>query len=47
MVAPMGCFAMAQFRKVYDNPDLQLILADCWDSWEAENKYAANMEQLM
>lgn len=34
MIAPTGNFAIAQFRKIYDNPDVNLILADSWDYFE-------------
>jgi hypothetical protein len=35
MLAPSGNFAIAQFRKIFDNPDVNLILADCWESYES------------
>ena len=31
MTAPQGNFVIAQFRKIYDNPDVNFILGDCWD----------------
>ena len=34
MLAPSGNFALAQFRKVFDNPDVNLILADSWEHYE-------------
>ena len=34
MLAPSGNFAIAQFRKIFDNPDVNLILADCWENFE-------------
>ena len=35
MLAPSGNFAIAQFRKIFDNPDVNLILADCWENYES------------
>ena len=34
MLAPAGNFAIAQFRKIFDNPDVNLILADSWEHYE-------------
>jgi len=34
MLAPGGNFAIAQFRKIYDNPDVNLLMADIWEHWE-------------
>ena len=31
MLAPGGNFAIAQFRQVFDSPDLNLLLAETWD----------------
>jgi hypothetical protein len=31
MLAPGGNFAIAQFRKLFDSPDVNLLLADAWD----------------
>lgn len=30
MIAPQGNFAIAQFRRLFDSPDINLLLADCW-----------------
>ena len=35
MLAPGGNFAIAQFRKIFDSPDVNLILADCWEHYES------------
>jgi hypothetical protein len=34
MIAPSGNFAIAQFRKIFDSPDVNLILADSWEHYE-------------
>jgi hypothetical protein len=34
MLAPSGNFAIAQFRKIFDNPDVNLFLQDCWENFE-------------
>lgn len=47
MIAPQGSFALAQFRKIYDSPDVQLVLAECWDAWEVDNKSPPTIEQLI
>lgn len=31
MLAPQGNFVLAQFPKIFDNPDVNYILGDCWD----------------
>jgi hypothetical protein len=35
MLAPGGNFAIAQVRKIFDSPDVNLILADCWEHYES------------
>lgn len=40
MLAPSGNFAIAQFRKLFDNPDVNLLLADAWDFNEQQNTTA-------
>ncbi|TNV88020.1 hypothetical protein FGO68_gene1522 [Halteria grandinella] len=47
MIAPQGSFAIAQFRKIYDSPDVQLIMAECWEAWELDNKQPPTLEQLI
>jgi len=48
MIAPTGNFAIAQFRKIYDNPDVNLILADCWDYYETTLcKTGPSLDQLL
>jgi hypothetical protein len=44
MIAPQGSFAIAQFRKVYDSPDVQLIMGECWEAWEMEVKLNATID---
>lgn len=31
MVLPDGNVSIAQFKQIYDNPDLNLIMGECWD----------------
>jgi hypothetical protein len=47
MIAPNGNFAIAQFRKIYDNPDVNLILADCWETYETSLNKPPTLDQLM
>lgn len=30
-MAPQGNFVIAQFRKIFDNPDTNFLMGDCWD----------------
>jgi hypothetical protein len=45
--APSGNFAIAQFRKIFDNPDVNLILADCWDANESTALKSTTLDQMM
>jgi hypothetical protein len=53
MSAPSGNFAIAQFKKLFDNPDVNLLLADAWDHFELTSKpssmeeYLAKMEDFL
>lgn len=31
MLAPQGNFIIAQFKKIFDNPDVNNIMGECWD----------------
>ncbi len=45
MTAPAGNFVIAQFRKIFDNPDVQFLVGDCWDI-EIKKQNAANNIEL-
>jgi hypothetical protein len=55
MLAPAGNFAIAQFRKIFDNPDVNLLLADCWENYESTapkgqftvDEYLAALEEFL
>ena len=51
MSAPSGNFVIAQFRKVFDNPDVNALLGDCWEAEVnqklLQNQQSVNFEALM